>query len=209
MKVPWWITQMAVGLSGRWGRISVMQIRRKCLKWNYYCTWIFFHTSIAGLSCFELGLTVNQNQKRDYIRKQLRKDTSSIYKKTTHFLQLAAKLQHWTACKGLYLQKKIGVYQALSLSLLHWKREQEERSGGVGPWLGPTTQLPFLANVCHTRPGQGSSMPFLTTLFLAIFICNRYIHFALFQIYLILIFYDCQSIFKRTRLLATPFQPDF
>jgi len=41
---------------------------------------------------------------------------------------------------------------SLSLSLLHWKREQEERSGGVGPWLGPTTQLPFLANVFHTQP---------------------------------------------------------
>jgi len=29
---------------------------------------------------------------------------------------------------------------SLSLSLLHWRREQEERSGGVGPWSGPTTR---------------------------------------------------------------------
>jgi hypothetical protein len=33
--------------------------------------------------------------------------------------------------------KKNCVYQALSL--LHWRREQEERLGGVRPWWGPTT----------------------------------------------------------------------
>ena len=36
---------------------------------------------------------------------------------------------------------------SLSLSLLHWRREREERSGGVGPRSGPTTRLPILANV--------------------------------------------------------------
>ena len=34
---------------------------------------------------------------------------------------------------------KKDIYQALSLSLLCWRREQEERLGGVSPWLGPTT----------------------------------------------------------------------
>jgi len=123
----------AVGLSGCWGRVSITQIRRKCLKWNYYCTWNFFRTSVAGSSCFELGLTVNQNQKRDYIRKQLQKDTSSIYEKTTCFLQLAVKLWHWTACKGLYLQEKIGIYQALSLSLSSTGRERARGEVG-GSW---------------------------------------------------------------------------
>jgi hypothetical protein len=28
---------------------------------------------------------------------------------------------------------------SLSLSLLHWRREREERLGGVRPWSGPTT----------------------------------------------------------------------
>ena len=41
--------------------------------------------------------------------------------------------------------------------------------------------------------GWEISMPFLAKLFLAIFIGSRYIHFDLFQIYLILLFYDCRS----------------
>src|SRR5258706_152429 len=28
---------------------------------------------------------------------------------------------------------------SLSLAVLHWRREREERSEGVGPWSGPTT----------------------------------------------------------------------
>jgi len=107
---------------------------------------------------FEWGLTVNQNQKKDYIRKQLRKDTSSIYENSTRFLQLATKLQHWTTHEGLYLPKKIAYTRlSLSLSLLHWKREREEWSGGVGPWSGPTTQLPFSANAFRTRLAYRSS----------------------------------------------------
>ena len=108
---------MAVGLSGRWGRVSITQIRRKCSKWNYYRTWIFFRTSVARSSRFEWGLTVNQNQERDYIRKQLRKDKSSIYKESMRFLQLAVKLWCWTAREGLYLGNFFFAYTRLSLSL--------------------------------------------------------------------------------------------
>jgi len=85
---------------------------------------------------FEWGLTVNQNQKKDYIRKQLRKDTSSIYEKSTRFLQLAANFSAGPLTRGCTYQKKIAYTRlslSLSLSLLHWKREREEWSGGVGP----------------------------------------------------------------------------
>ena len=76
-----------------------------------------------------------------------------------HILQLATKLWRWTAHEGLYLPKK-KVYTRLSLSLLHWKREQEERLGGVGPWsIGPTTQLPFSANTFHTQLAYRSLFP--------------------------------------------------
>ena len=44
------------------------------------------------------------------------------------FLQLAANLWHWTAHKGLYLQKKNCIYQALSLSSTG--RESERRGWG-------------------------------------------------------------------------------
>jgi len=108
---------------------------------------------------FEWGLTVNQNQKKDYIRKQLRKDTSSIYEKSTRFLQLAAKLQCWTAHEGLYLSKKNCVYQALSLSLSSTGRESKRRGRGEfdPDQVQPPGQLPFLANAFHTRPVYGSS----------------------------------------------------
>jgi len=103
------------------------------------------------------GLTVNQNQKKDYIRKQLRKDTSSIYEKSTRFLQLAAKLQCWNAREGLYLQIFFGVYQALSLSLSP-PLEEGVRGEVGGSWTrsGPTTRLPFLANAFRTRLAYGS-----------------------------------------------------
>ena len=88
-------------------------------------------------------------QKKDYIMKQLRKDTSSIYKKSTHFLQLAMKLWHWTACKGLYLQKKNCVYQALSLSLSLSSTGRESKGRGQGEldlinWVQPPN--------CHFQP---------------------------------------------------------
>jgi len=150
---------------------------------------------------------VNQNQKRDYIRKQLRKYTSSTYEKSTRFLQLAAKLRRWTACEGLYLQKKNCVYQALSLSSTGGESERRGRGELDPDRVQPPDCHFWRANAFRTRPGRGISMPFLTILFSAIFICNRYIHFDLFQIYLILIFYDRRSIFKRTRLVAAPFQP--
>jgi hypothetical protein len=49
--------------------------------------------------------------------------------------------------------KKNCVYQALSLSLSPplEERAKEERSGGVGPWSGPTTRgLPYLADMYLT-----------------------------------------------------------
>jgi len=98
---------------------------------------------------FESGLTVNQHQKKDYIRKQLRKDTSSIYEKSTRFLQLAAKLQRWTAREGLYLQKKnwrIPGSLFLSLSLSSTGRESERRGRGE---LDPDRVQP---PDCHFRP---------------------------------------------------------
>jgi len=99
---------------------------------------------------FEWGLTVNQNQKKDYIRKQLWKDTSSIYEKSICFLQLAVKLQCWTAHEGLYLQKKNCIYQALSLSLSlslsSTGRESKRRGQGE---LDPDQVQP---PDCHFRP---------------------------------------------------------
>jgi len=87
---------------------------------------------------------VNQNQKKYYIRKQLQKDTSTIYKKSMHFYNLPQNFSAAPLARGCTYQKK-KVYTRLSLSLslsiLHWKREQEERLGGVGPQSGPTTQL--------------------------------------------------------------------
>ena len=60
------------------------------------------------------------------------------------FFNLSQNFSTGLLTRGWYLQKKI-VYTwgSLSLSLLHWRRELEERSGGVGPQSGPTTQFPF------------------------------------------------------------------
>jgi len=91
----------------------------------------------------EWGLTVNQNQKRDCIRKQLRRDTSSIYEKSTCFLQLAPKLRRWTAREGLYLQKKIAYTR---LSLPSTGRESKRRGRGE---LDPDRVQP---PDCHFRP---------------------------------------------------------
>ena len=64
------------------------------------------------------------------------------------FFQPVTKLQHWIAHKGVVLtKKKLHIPGALSLSLLHWRRELEERLGRVGPQLGPTTQFPFSVDV--------------------------------------------------------------
>ena len=116
----------------------------------------FFVPVLHNHHVFEWGLTVNQNQKKDYIRKQLWKDTSSIYEKAHPFYNLPRNFSTGLLTRGCTYKKNC-VYQALSLSLslslslLHWKREQEERSGGVGPWLGPTTWLPFSANMFRTQ----------------------------------------------------------
>jgi len=64
------------------------------------------------------------------------------------FLQLAAKLQHWTAREGLYLQKIFGVYQALSLSLsLSPPLEERVRGEVRGSWtlIGSNQRVPYLA----------------------------------------------------------------
>jgi len=88
---------------------------------------------------FEWGLTVNHNQNKDYIRKQLRKDTSSIYEKSMRFYNSPQNFGAGPLTRGCTYKKKIAYTRlSLSLSLLHWKREQEERSGGVGPnWAQP------------------------------------------------------------------------
>jgi len=48
----------------------------------------FFVPASCNHRVFEWGLTVNQNQRKGYIRKQLRKDTSSIYEKAHTFYNL-------------------------------------------------------------------------------------------------------------------------
>jgi len=99
---------------------------------------------------------VNQIQKKDYIRRQLRKDTSTIYEKSMQFLQFTVKRQHWTARKGLYLLKKIA-YTRLSLSLsLSPPLEERVRGEVGGSWTlirsnHPTAifgqRVPYLAGV--------------------------------------------------------------
>ena len=146
MKVPWRSTQLlewcwwrgygnGCGLirslrthqcrmiSGRWGRISVV--------WSQV---VEDASVLRDCHVFEWGLTVNQNQKKDYIRKQLRKDTSSIYEKSTRFFTTHCETSALDCSQGVVLtKKKLRIPGSLSLSLLHWKREWEERSGGVGP----------------------------------------------------------------------------
>jgi len=56
---------------------------------------------------------------------------------------------------GVVLTKKNCVYQALSLSPPLEERARGE-VGGSWTWSGPTTQLPFLANVFCTQPVYGS-----------------------------------------------------
>jgi len=79
---------------------------------------------------FEWGLTVNQNQKKDYIRKQLRKDTSSLYEKARAFYNLLQNFSTGPLVRGC-TYKKIFAYTrlSLSLSLLHWKRVRGEVGG--------------------------------------------------------------------------------
>jgi len=114
----------------------------------------FFVPVSRACRVFEWGLTVNQNQKKDYIREQLWKDTSSIYIKVHAFYNLPRNFGSGLLARGCtynFFLAYTRLSLSLSLSLLHWKREQEERSGGVGPWSGPTTQLPFSANAFCTR----------------------------------------------------------
>jgi len=85
-------------------------------------------------------------QKKDYIMKQLRKDTSSIYKKSTHFLQLATKLGTGLLARGCTYRKKI-VYTRLSLSLSSTGRESKGRGQGeldLINWVQPPN--------CHFQP---------------------------------------------------------
>jgi len=63
---------------------------------------------------------------------------------------------------------KKNVYTRLSLSLLHWRRQQEERLGGVGPWLGPTTQATILGQcitfIAHTVLEESNYLFIFSTL---------------------------------------------
>jgi len=70
-------------------------------------------------------------QKKGYIRKQLRKDTNSIYEKARAFYNSPRNFGAGPLARGCTYKKKLRIPG--SLSLLHWKREREERSGGVGP----------------------------------------------------------------------------
>jgi len=109
------------------------------LSWNQAHHWF-----LVLVESSMWGLTVNQNQKKDYIRKQLQNNTSSIYKTSTHFYNLPQNFGTGLLMRGCTYQKKLCIPGSLSLSLLHWKREWEERLAGVGPWSGPTTQLPSI-----------------------------------------------------------------
>ena len=64
---------------------------------------------------FEWGLTVNQNQK-DYIRKQLRKYTRSIYENARTFYNSPRNFGAGLVARGCTYKKKIA-YTRLSLSL--------------------------------------------------------------------------------------------
>ena len=93
-------------------------------------------------------------------------DTSSNYTQCTQEMACFATHHETLALdclQGVILQKKKlhipGAHSlSHSLSLLHWKREQEERSGGVGPWSGPTTQFPFLVNMSPIQRQLTSSL---------------------------------------------------
>jgi len=136
-------TGTAVVLSGHWGCISVARSQ------------VVEDASVSrDCRVFEWGLTVNQNQKKDYIRKQLRKDTSSIYKKSTHFFTTRCKTSALDCSWGVVLtKKKLCIPGSLSLS-----PPLEERARGEvrGSWtlIGsnhPTAifgqHVPYLASV--------------------------------------------------------------
>jgi len=120
---------------------------------------ILLHASVSRDHCvFEWGLTVNQNQKKDYIRKQLRKDTSSIYTKSTRFFTTCHETSALDCLRGVVLTKKNCVYQALSLSLSSTGRESERRGQGeLDPnWVQPpnrhfrpTRSVPGWCTDCH------------------------------------------------------------
>jgi len=81
-------------------------------------------------------------------------NTSSNYMRCTQEMARFATRRETSVLdrsQGVILPKKKlcipgALSLSLSLSLLHWKREREERSGGVGLRSGPTTQFPFSVN---------------------------------------------------------------
>jgi len=85
---------------------------------------------------FEWGLTVNQNQKKDYIRKQLRKDTSSLYEKARAFYNSPRNFSAGPLARGCTYKRNFA-YTRLSLSLsLSLSPPLEERARGEvgGSW---------------------------------------------------------------------------
>jgi len=87
--------------------------------------------------------------------------TSSNYmrytQESTRFCDLSRNFGAGSLVRGWYLQKKNCVYLglSLSLSLLHWRRELEERSGGVGP----SRVQPPNFHIWSTRPLSGAGSP--------------------------------------------------
>jgi len=80
--------------------------------------------------------------------------TSSNYtQESTRFCNLLWNFGTGLLARVVLTKKKLCIPGALSLSLslLHWRRELEERSGGVGPQSGPTTQFPFSVNAPPIR----------------------------------------------------------
>ena len=116
--------------------------------------WAYQVVEDASVSCdrrvFEWGLTVNQNQKKDYIRKQLRKDTSSLYEKAHAFYNSPRNFSAGPLARGCTYKNFFCVYQALSLSLSlslsSTGRESERR--GQGELDLDRVQPPN----CHFRP---------------------------------------------------------
>ena len=94
---------------------------------NQACRWF-----LVLVKSWMWGLTVNQNQKKYYIRKQLRKDTSTIYKKTMHFYNSPRNFGTGPLARGCTYQQKF-VHTRLSLSPPLEERVRGEVGGSWTP----------------------------------------------------------------------------
>ena len=117
------------------------------------CTQFFFHTSVARSLRLRVGPDSEPESEGLYQKATMKRYKQYIQKEHA-LLQLAVKLRCWITHKGLYLQKKNCVYQALSLSLSSTGRESERRGWGE---LDPGQVQP---PSCHFQPMH--SVPPLT-----------------------------------------------